>query len=215
MSTLYSMSEQVMSMLEGGDSPGAAKFEREEIKRFIVQNINQVIKGQYLTEEMSGGEAIPDGTILGEYDNVAVESYKNVSRATLPIMPIKLPLNMGIFHVGKTDNIINGFIPFQSGELQMIGEEPIISDILGQVGYEPRGKYLIFNTDITAGDSDTAINEVYMLLAVKDLSLYGDWDMLPITADMEVSIIETTYNFLKGQSPANKKVDVINKPQEG
>lgn len=215
MATLFSIAEQVRAMLQGGDPPIAAKFDRDEVKRFIIQNANQLIKGQYLTEEMSGGETIPDGTILAEYDNVAVTSYKNVARATLPAMPIKLPLNMGIFHIGRTDDIINGFIPFQPGELQMIGEEPIISDVLGQVGYEPRGKHLIFNTDITAGDSDTAITEVYMLLAVKDLSLYGDWDMLPITSDMEASIIETTYNFLKGQSPASKKVDVISKPQEG
>lgn len=214
MATLYSLSEQVMSMLEGGDSPNAAKFEREEVKRFIIQTINSAIKIQHLTEEMSGGESIPEGTVLAEYDNVAVESYKGVARSTLPIMPVKLPMNMGIFHVSKTDDIINGFIPFEPGQLQMITQEPIISDLMGQVGYEPRGKYLVYHRDITSNDADNAINEVYMLLAVKDLSLYGDWDLLPITADMEIAVIEATFKFLTGQMPANKKVDVINKQQE-
>lgn len=214
MATLYTMSEQVMSMLQGGDSPAAPKFERDEVKRFVIQFINQQIKTQHLTEEMAGGEAIPDGTVLAEYDNVAVEKYKNVSRATLPIMPVKMPLNIGIFHVSKTDDIINGFIPFEAGQLQMIGEEPFISEILGQVGYEPRGKYLIFNRDITEGDDDTKIENVYMLLAVKDLSLYNDWEMLPITSDMEAIVISNVYEFLKGQSPSNKKVDVVSKQQE-
>jgi hypothetical protein len=214
MATLYTMSEQVMSMLQGGDSPAAPKFERDEVKRFVIQFINQQIKTQHLTEEMAGGEAIPDGTVLAEYDNVAVEKYKNVSRTTLPAMPVKMPLNIGVFHVSKSDDIINGFIPFEAGQLQMIGEEPFISDILGQVGYEPRGKYLIFNRDITEGDDDTRIDSLYMLLAVKDLSLYNDWEMLPITGDMEAVVIANVYEFLSGQSPANKKVDVISKPQE-
>jgi hypothetical protein len=211
MATLYSISEQVRSKLQGGDPPQAPKFEMEEVKRFAIQAMNSLLKSQHLTEEMAGGEQIPDGTILAEYDNVAVESYKNSARAVLPAMPIKLPRGMGIYHVSKTDDIFNGFIPFGAGELQMIGEEPLISDILGQIGYEQRGKYIYFNKDITDNDAEYAINEVYMLLAVKDLSLYGDFDLLPISASMEVDVIEMTFQMLTAQLPANKKVDVINK----
>jgi len=213
MATLYSISEQVRSMLQGGDAPQAPKFEMEEVKRFIIQVINGMLKTQHLTDEMSGGEAIPDGTILAEYDNVAVESYKNSARAELPAMPIKLPRGMGIYHVSKTDDIFKGFIPFGAGELQMIGQEPLIGDIDGQVGYEQRGKYIYFNRDITGNDEVYAINEVYMLLAVKDLSLYGDFDLLPISGSMESDVIMATYQMLSAQMPSNKKVDVINKQE--
>lgn len=211
MATLYGIGESVQSLLQGGDPPVASKFQFSEIKIAVIQTINSLLKLQFLTEEMSGGESIPEGTMLAEYDNVAVEPYKGVSRATLPAMPIKLPLNMGVFHVSKTDDIINGFIPFEPGQLQMIGEEPLISDILGQIGYEPRGKYIVFNKNITEGDTDSAIHEVYMLLAVKDISLYGDFDMLPINASMELDVIQTTFKALSGQFPSNKKVDVIDK----
>lgn len=214
MATLYSISEQVRSMLQGGDPPQAPKFEMEEVKRIVVQIINGLIKVQHLTDEMGGGETIPDGSVLAEYDNVAVESWKGVSRATLPAMPVKLPLNMGIFHVSKTDDIFNGFIPFEPGQIQMIGEEPLISEILGQIGYEPMGKYIIFNKDITTNDDINAITEVYMKLVVKDLSLYGDYEMLPIPASMEGEVIMQTFQILSGQFPSNKKVDVINKQQE-
>ena len=213
MATLYSITEQIISMLDP-DSSNAKKFEAAEIKRFAVQVMNGMLKTQHLTEEMSGGEVIPDGTILAEYDNIAVESYKNSARAALPVMPIKLPRGMGIYHVSKTDDIFNGFIPFGAGELQMIGEEPLISDILGQIGYEQRGKYLYFNKDITDNDADYAITEVYMLLAVKDLSLYGDWDLLPISGSMELDVINTTFQMLTAQIPASKKVDVITKDSE-
>jgi hypothetical protein len=214
MATIYSICESVLSLQEGGDAPSASKFEFSEVKIAVIQVINSMIKSQHLTEEMAGGEQIPDGTILGEYDNVAVESYKGVSRVTLPAMPVKIGnRNIGVFHVSKPDDIINGFIPFQPGELQMIGEEAIISDILGQVGYEQRGKYLIFNKDITDNDEENAINEVYMLLAVKDISLYSDWEMLPISSDMEASVIQGTFQYLANQQVANKKVDVINKQE--
>lgn len=215
MATLYSISEQVRSMLQGGDPPAAPKFEMEEVKRAVIQVINGLIKVQHVSEEMALGESIPDGSVLAEYDNVAVESWKGVSRATLPAMPVKLPLNMGIFHVSKVDEPFNGFIPFESGQLQMIGEEPLISDILGQIGYEQSGKYIIFNKDITTNDPDYVIDEVYIKLVVKDLSLYGDFEMLPIPASMEAEVIMQTFQMLSGQFPSNKKVDVINKQEVG
>jgi len=195
--TIYKLAEQINSMLEGGDPPVASKFDFREIKEAAVQVINSMIKAQHFSEELAAGETIPDGSVLTEYDNIAVESYKGVSRATLPAMPVKLPLNMGVFHVSKTDDIINGFIPFESGQLQMIGEEPLISDILGQVGYEVMGKYLIFNTDITDNDSVQAINEVYVKLVIKDLSLWGDYDGSCAVSNVNTSLI-TSDSILAG-----------------
>jgi hypothetical protein len=212
--TIYSLAESIRALIEGNGIPDKPKFTMKEVKIAAVQVINGLIKTQHLTEEMAGGEAIPDGTVLAEYDNVAVESYKGVARCTLPAMPVKMPLNIGIFHVSRTDDIINGFIPFEAGQIQMIGEEPLLSDILGQVGYEPRGKYLIFNRDIKTNQDEYKISEVYMLLAVKDLSLYGDFEMLPISSSMEIDVIQATYQILTGQMPSNKKVDVINKQPE-
>lgn len=214
MSSIYSISESVRKLVEGADPASKAKFAMAEVKRYIIQVINSLIKTQHFNETMGGGENIPDGLVLAEYDNVPVESYKGLARAILPCMPVSLYLNIGIFHVSKTDDIINGFIPFQSGQLQMIGEERLISDVLGHIAYEPRGKYIVFNKDITQNDSENAINEVYMLLVVKDLSLYTDWEVLPIAADMEAQVIEMTYKLLTSQLIQDKKVDVINKQPE-
>jgi hypothetical protein len=212
--TIFSLSESIRALIEGMDVASKPHYTMAEVKIAAIQVINSMIKTQHLTEEMAAGEQIPDGTVLTEYDNVAVESYKGVSRATLPAMPVKIgSRNIGIFHVSKTDDIINGFIPFQPGELQMIGGEPLTSDVLGQIAYEPRGKYIIFNKDITTNDEDNAINEVYMLLAVKDVSLYSDWEMLPIPSSMEADVIQGTFQYLSNQMPTNKKVDVINKQE--
>lgn len=212
--SIYKISEQVRAALDGGDSPAASRREMGEVKEAIIQVVNGMIKAQHFSETLGAGEYIPDGTFLTQYDDIAVESYKNVSRATLPAIPVNLPIGVGIFHVGKNDDFFNGFIPFQAGELQMIGEEPILSDILGQIGYEPNGKYIIFNKDITAGDDDTAITSVCVRLVVKDLALYTDYEMLPIPVSMEADVIQKTFEVLNIQLPANKKVDVVNKPAE-
>jgi len=213
--TLYKLAEQINSMLEGGDPPVASKFGIGEIKEVAVQVINSLIKTQHFSEELAGGETIPDGSVLTEYDNIDVEPYKGVSRATLPAMPVKLPLNMGIYHVGKTDDPFNGFIPYEPCQLQMIGEESMISDVLGQVAYEPMGKYIIFNSDITANDEGFAITRVNMRLVIKDLSLWTDYELLPIPASMEAEVIEKVFTFLSAQLPSNKKVDVITKQEGG
>ena len=86
--TLYKLSEIINSMLSGGDPPIAAKLEMQEIKEVAVQVINSLIKTQHFTEDMAGGETIPDGSVLTEYNDILVESYKNISRATLPAMPV-------------------------------------------------------------------------------------------------------------------------------
>lgn len=212
--SIYSISEQVRKMLQGGNPASKSKYEMQEVKRAIIQVVNGLIKIQHITEDMAGGESIPDGSVLTEYDNVPVISYKNTARAILPAMPVKLLRNMGVWHVSRTDDVINGFIPFEPGQLQMLGEEPLISDILGQIGYTPMGKYIIFNKDITVNDDDNAITEVYMQLVVKDLSLYGDFEQLPISSSMEIDVINGTFQILTGQLPENKKVDVISKQQE-
>lgn len=214
MPSLYKISEQVKKLLDGSNPATAARYSLVEIKTFVLQVANSIIKSQHFTEEMASGAMIPDGSVLTEYTSVAVEPYMGLSRAIFPIMPVKLPLGMGVWHISKTTDIINGFIPFEPGELQMIGEEPLISDILGQIGYEPRESYALFNKNITLGDGETKILEVYMLLVVKDLSLYDDWEMLPISSSMESELIMSTFQLLSGQNIQNKKVDVISKQPE-
>lgn len=212
MASIYSIAEAIKGML-ARDSASASRPTLGVIKSVAIQVINSMLGLQHFTKTMGGGENIPDGLALAAYDSIAVESYKNISRSVLPVMPVSLPLNMGIFHVGKTDDIVNGFIPFQPGEIQLIGEDELISDILGQIGYWPAGKYIYYNRDITKAGS-YSISEVFMFLVVKDLSLYEEFDMLPIPSNMENDVIIATYKQLGGQSQETKKVDVISKEAE-
>lgn len=210
--TLYGIAEAVNGMLSR-DPASASRPSIAVIQSTAIQVINSMLSLQHFSKTMGGGETIPDGLALAAYDNIAVESYKNISRSALPVMPVSLPLNMGIYHVGKTDDIVNGFVPFQPGEMQLIGEEEIISDILGEIGYWPAGKYIYYNRDITV-NGDYSIHEVFMFLMVKDLSQYAEFDILPISSSMENDVITNTYKQLSGQTMESKKVDVISKVPE-
>lgn len=211
--TIFKITEEVLSRLNGGDRPSSSRPSKQEVKNVLIQVVNSLIKSQHFNQVMQDGERIPDGLVLAEYDNIPVEEYRGVSRGTLPVMPVSLPLNMGVFHVGKSDDAINGFIPFQPGQMAMLSEEPMLSDILGQIGYEPRGKYIVFNSDITTNEEP--ITSVFALLVVKDVALYGDFELLPISADMEIDVIKGCYEFFAGQNNGEKKVDVIDKKEGG
>lgn len=210
--TLYGIGESIKGML-ARDPAAGTRPNMQIIQNTAIQVINSMLGSQHFSQTMGGGENIPDGLALAAYDNVAVESYKNISRSVLPVMPVSLPLNLGIFHVGKTTDIVNGFVPFQPGEMQLIGEDELISDILGEFGYWPAGKYIYYNRDLTR-IGDYSITEVFMFLVVKDLSLYAEFDLLPIPSNMESDVIMNTYKQLSGQTIESKKVDVISKVPE-
>lgn len=196
--TRYFLAEQVRRQLAGGDPSSAVVPEMEELRAAINQAINSLTKAEYFTETLAGGETIPEGCVITTYEGVAVTSWRDVSKATLPAMPIKLPRNMGIWAITKTDEAFVQFIPVPVGQTGFLSSQRGMSDVLGQVAYEPRGKEVIFNKDLPA--QTPAITSVDMQLIVSDISKYNDYETLPINADMEEKVITAVFNqFAKNQ----------------
>lgn len=98
--TKYYLMEQVQIMLAGGAPSAGKKYEPGVVWAFLQQVINKKLKFEYLSVTLPGGETIPEGLVLANYDNVTVERYKGVSRAQLPAMPVSLRRGMGIWFVG-------------------------------------------------------------------------------------------------------------------
>lgn len=92
--------ETVSALLEGGTPSAGKKFEPRMVQAYIQQAINRKLKTEYLSVTLPSDETIPEGLILACYDNIPVESYKGLSRAKLPAIPISLRKNMGVFFVG-------------------------------------------------------------------------------------------------------------------
>jgi hypothetical protein len=204
--TLYILAEQIRKAVVGAQPGLAAKLKIDDFKRAACQAINKLLKVEQFSTIMPNGEMIPEGSVIASYDEVAVTTYKNVARCILPALPVRLPRNMGVWHISRCDDIHCPFIPVQNGQIAMAQAEPLINDGLGIPMYEVFGNEVIFNIDVTdAAELDPIVEEVFIRLVVADVSTLGDFDVLPIPADMESDVIMAAAQLL-GVTPAPDKV---------
>jgi len=208
--TIYRLSEQALSLLEGGDLKAASSLSLNEIKIAVGQVINALLKVDYMSVNLKMGEAIPNGSVLALYEGISCETSNGKSQCTLPVKPYKLPRNMGVWGV-YPKYTTNGnyeydkeFIPLQMGQGGLIKSQPMINDLLGQVGYENFGDKLIFTKDIKSLFPDVV---VAMRLVIMDISQYGDYDMLPVPPEYEWDIITQVYKMYSSQPIPDKTVD--------
>lgn len=208
--TIYRLAEQALALIEGGDQKAGSSLSISEIKIACGQVINSLLKTEYFSVNLKMGEVIPNGSVLGLYENISVFSSNGKSQATLPIKPLKLPRNMGVWAVyPKYYNDGNyeydkEFIPLQMGQGGLIKSQPLINDLLGQVGYECFGDRLIFTKDIKSLFPDVVLA---MRLAIMNIDQYGDYDILPILPEMEWDVITTVYKMYSTQPIPDKLVD--------
>lgn len=209
--TIYLLAEQTMKLIEGGTRSAGSSVTFNEIKLACGNVINQLLKTEYLSINSKIGEVIPNGTTLGLYEDIDVVSYNGKSKATLPIKPIKLPRNMGIWAIyAKYDpkdigyELDKEFIPLQMGQGGLIKSQPLLNDLMGQVGYENFGMDVIFTKDLKSLFPNI---KLAMRLAIMDISMYGDYDPLPILPEQEWQVINEVYKLYATQVVPDKLVD--------
>lgn len=186
-STKYLMAEQVLMRLAGGYRDVAQSVQMEDVVKAIEQVINSMFQTQYYNATLPTGETVPDNLMIAFYENIVVESYGDKAKAQLPIVPISLPRNMGVYRVVNQNDI--DFIPVPLGQGALLKADKLLNDLLGSVYYEVRKNEVIFSKDITLLD----VTSVNMYLVVLDISLYSNTDPLPIPANMEEEIIEKAF----------------------
>lgn len=203
--TIGRMAEEIQRILNGGEIPAVPSVSANEIKIAIGQVANSLLKVDYLSVNVKLGETIANGTVLGLYEGIVPTSYKTgKSKATLPIKPLRLPRNMGIFSVFMADEPDKEFIPLQMGQRNLLQSQPLISDLLGQVGYENFGLELVFTKDLPMLYPDKTLS---MRLAIMDISEYGDWDVLPLLPEHEFQIKQEVVKLFSGVPIGDKLVD--------
>jgi hypothetical protein len=210
MTTIYKLAEQAIKLIEGGTRATGSSLTFNEIKLACGQVINSLLKTDYLTINAAVKETIPNGTTIGLYEDIDVVSYNGKSKASLPIKPLKLPRNMGIWAIypkyestGSYD-LDKEFIPLQMGQGALIKSQPLINDLMGQVGYENFGMDVIFTKDLKTLFPNI---KLAMRLAIMDISMYGDYDPLPILPEQEWQVIQEVYKIYATQVVPDKLVD--------
>lgn len=215
--TIYRLAEEILKVLSGGDIQAATNISLNEIKISIGQVCNQMLKIEHFNANEKLGEKIPNGTVLGLYEGIAVTSYNGKSKATLPIKPIKLPRNMGVWAIYPkytTDGnyeLDKEFIPLQMGQGALIKSQPLINDLLGQFGYETFGLDIIFTKDLKTIHPDIVLA---MRLAIMDISEYGDYDILPILPEQEWTIKQEVIKLYSAVGVSDMLVDSTTKQQQ-
>ena len=216
--TIYRLAEQISDLLEGDTQGAGSSIDYETLKISIGQVINSMIKTEYFSVNLKMGEAIPNGTVMALYENIEVQSSNGKSQCTLPIKPIKLPRNMGVWAIYPKYDLRSNyeydkeFIPLQIGQGGLLKSQPLINDLLGQVGYENFGDKIYFTKDIKQLYPDVVVS---MRLAIMDVSQYSDYDNLPVPAEMEWSIIQEVFKMYSSQPIPDKLVDSSVKESKG
>lgn len=203
--TIYLLAERVFSLIEGGNPKVASSISYNEIKLACGSVINQLLKVEHFSINEKMGEKISNGGVIATYSGGKPYSTTNgKSECLLPIKPIKLPRNMGVYSVYLDSDPENEFIPVQMGQLKLIKSQPLLNNLLGQIGYENKGIILKFNKDIPALFPNDTIGTD---LVIMDISQYSDYDPLPILPEMEHQVIQEVYKLYSAQPTADKVVD--------
>jgi hypothetical protein len=107
---------------------------------------------------------------------------------------------MGVLHVSKTDAIDEPFIPIPASTYGIIKPQALLGDLSGLIGYEVVGKDIIFTQNLPG----QSVNNVFIRLVGVDMSSITDYELMPLSSDMEAQIVQTVYNILVQAPPADK-----------
>lgn len=208
-STKGKIREEAKKLIKGGDPSAGSNISNGQIDAYIEHCINTMLRTEYYSLTLPGGETIPTGCMIANYYNVPVVKYKKTSRAKLPAFPINLPRNMGIFKVALTDDCDCPIIPVQPGQAHFLQNQKMLNELISTT-YEPIGGYVEFSKDLSGDGSAT----VDMQLLVMDMSTFGDYDILPLSGDMEKEVIDTVVARFFGGPRPDKVVDSGSEPSK-
>lgn len=210
--TLYRLAEETLRLIAGGNPDVASKVHINELKISIGQVANALLKTEYLQVNVPMQETIPNGAMLGLYENILVTKWLTKSKCKLPIKPLKLPRNMGVFSVFSPLDPDCEYIPLEMGQSTLLQSQPLINDLLGQIGYSTYGDEIVFTKDLTLPNT---LVYVSMRLVILDIALYDDWAILPILPEQEFQIKKEVVAMYLGEPVADKIVDPGRAEQKG
>lgn len=206
------IADQVLFKIAGGYPSASFPIKDFDVIKAAEQKINADFKMTHFSQTLASGDTIPEHAMIATYENVAVTEYQSLrSIATLPVMPISLPRNMGIFEIFDPSFPNNLFIPLLPQQEILLRSQPLINDLLSQIGYTPSGNKVIFSKNLLLlnGSINTTVT---MRLLVMDFSTYGDDDALNLPPDYESKLIEYLVGIFAPIQQGEKDIDVYTAP---
>jgi len=199
--------EQIHRLLKGGNVRNSAQIHEKEVEAAVAQACATLLKLEAVN--VSGlpfGTNVPTHHLLATYEGIALTDIGcGHSEATLPVMPIAMPMNVGVFQV-TSPTCHDPFVPLEPGMLPVAQgvQHNAIHAMLGKklVAYEPVGRKIRVNR--TSGQLGGSVT---VRLLVVDISGAGDYDPLPIPQDLEVAVVKLVVQQFGAMPPHDTSTD--------
>lgn len=179
MVTLNILTEQINRLYSRFLDKDNKRLDDREIKLHISQVVNSLFK----IERASG---INSETAFATYAGVSSEDI-DTHYVDLPIAPISLPKNEGIWRVYQSGCPWKPYVPIRSGDFDVM-QGTSTSFIEGHTGYYQDGMKIRFTRKVP--------DNITMKLIVNDPNKAGGNDPLPIPRDMEARVIQSVFELL-------------------
>ena len=195
MTTIGKITEQIYRVYSGGNPSDDSEITKKEIKSLVSQSINKLLKSEYLGVNRKDGDYFPPHSMISTYNVGSISVYETTkSKVKLPVIPISLPRDMGVWSVAPSGDADQQYIPLQSGQYTLLSSQDVLQHLDNQVGYYVDGQYLIFTKNIT--QSPYSVSALKVRLLAIDATTLDDYDIVQIPADMEDSVIKDVLQFL-------------------
>lgn len=193
MVTLNIIAEQVLLRISDGYPSKRSVSTMNEIKLAIVQCANDLISKKTFEVSYSlDGGSIPDGVVIGTYKGIKCEKGANgVTNIPLPVTPLFLPEKIGVFAVYPSGRIDRQFYPVPANAMYTLNETQLFST-LGDIYCTWDNKKVVVYADLIAMNIPT----VDLQLCVVDIDVENENDPLPISADLQLMILEKVVELM-------------------
>lgn len=167
-----------------------------EVMLLVNQAINKILKLEVAESFKAGLVDIPKCSLIQYTASVTADATNNRSFITLPVIPLTLPLDMGIWSISASNAAMTPYIPIPSQDV-LVFQGANLSYLEGQIGYYIQGKKVFFTKDITLAGNGS-ISSVIINILASDFSQFADNDMLPISPEVESAVITEVLNIISG-----------------
>lgn len=194
--TRYILSEQIQRLYArflDKDNPSDV-ISIPEVSLLVSQAINKILKLEVAESFKAGLVDIPKCSLIEYTATVVSDSGNNRSYIALPVIPLTLPLNMGIWSIAATNAAMTPYIPIPAQDV-LVFQGANLSYLEGQIGYYVQGKKVFFTKDITLS-ANGSISSVILNILASDFSQLTDTDMLPISPEVESAVITEVLNII-------------------
>lgn len=201
MATRLTIAEEIQRNYQRaiGAEDTADSIDRREIFPLINQVANEVL-GVVLQAGMKSGSLQIPSSFIATYNNINVTVENGRYMSIIPVYPISLPRNIGVYSVVPMSAGLDGtpFIPITQEDWDILSVTDINDGgmLEGQIAYFVEGRKVFYT-------KNPIVSKVKMKIVISDPSLIGDNDLYPVTPEVEASIIDRVLGILKGNTRTN------------